>query len=83
MRKSLSIYIYIYIYVFLALSAPSPPQAMLMPPRPPLWVVGPLSPLAREVREGLFSFCGGFLAALGTPRLVQERPREAKSSQKT
>ena len=77
-------YIYIYIYIYVpGLVGPPPSQARLRPPRPPLWVVGPLSPLAREVREGLFSVCGGFLAALGAPRVVQERPREAKSGQKT
>ena len=37
---------------------------------------------AREVRERLFSLCGAFLAAPGAPRIVQERPREAKSGQK-
>ena len=37
------------------------------------------SGVPREVRERLFSVCGGFLAALGAPRVVQERPREAKS----
>ena len=36
---------------------------------------------AREVWERLFSVCGGFWAALGAPRVVQERPMEAKSSQ--
>ena len=68
--------------MFLALSAPPPPQARLRLPRPPLWVVGPLSPLAREVREGLFSVCGGFLAALGAPRVVQRGPGRPKAAQK-
>ena len=36
----------------------------------------------REVWERLFSARGGFWAALGAPRVVQERPREAKSNQK-
>ena len=30
-----------------------------------------------------FSVCGGFLMALGAPRVVQETPRDAKSDQKT
>ena len=40
------------------------------------------SGVGREVRELFFSGCGGFLADLGAPRLVQERPRDAKSTQK-
>ena len=37
---------------------------------------------AREVSECLFWVFGGFLAALGAPRDVPERPGEAKSDQK-
>ena len=37
------------------------------------------SGVAREVWERLFSVCDGFLAVLGAPRVVQERPREATS----
>ncbi len=62
-------------YMFLALSAP-PPQAMLMPPRPP--VGGRSAVPSGEGGSGgsffglwrLFSGPGG---ALGAPRVVQER----------
>ena len=36
---------------------------------------------AREVPERLFSVFGSFLAAMGAPRGVQERPGEGKSDQ--
>ena len=40
------------------------------------------SGVAREVRERPFSVCGSFFGALGAPRVVQERPREANTGQK-